>query len=977
MEALKRLVLQGEDGIARGVFERVSARGYGQRMPMTEEGCREEVEMISANLVQALELEQGIGPVSGSADVTRDPIAAVGARMARARASETTDPALLLGLLKCYRESYLDLVLPAGLPRDQMHDSIRAIGRFFDRLEVGVMPSGAGSGVSDANATAGDRRASLVEERNRYLAAFSSLPLPALFIDPSGRVEHINAAAALLFGPSDLTRARYFQNPADREAPPVLSREIADFRDGPDTVTSFETELKTAKGTRYFQVRFTKTPSLDGSPSGVLVVFSDLTHRRNAVEALRKSQAQYAALFEHMPIGFVRMRVLLDRRNRPADHTVLEVNPAFEHLTGVGAEALVGKPFTEALRQFGAQGDEWMDALGRAALTGESASFDAEIGSEGRWVSVSTFSPSPGHVAIMLSDVTAAKLFERSLARSRDSYLTLLEGLPSLVWRAGPDGRVDFVNAAWLEFTGAKADAGPDAWMDAVHPEDRARRAGVLRHAAAERRSLELEYRLLRADGESRWVLERGRPIDALDGTFAGLIGTTVDITDRRGRDEALEELSTRDTLTGLPNGRMFEDSLTRAIAQGPRGHSSVVLLADVDGFAHLNAACGHESADGVLRAASELIGRAVRSGDLTARVGADAFAVLLPDASMENARSTARRILDATRATPIGPDGDVVTVSIGLAAATDGADAATVMARAEAAVKCARGGGGDASVVNAVDSTRDEEVSEGRRVTELLESALDGTGGSGLLLFYQPVFRADDGANEYSESLVRLRDAEGRVLAPADFVAVAGRAGLMRRMTRWVVRTAVADLSQVAGSRTTVNVTRDVAHDPDLLADARAWASAAGVSTSRLTFELSDDEVLLGGDDLRRWTEAARESGFGLAIDHVGLGRQSFAHLQDLHFDRLTIDGGIISSLVGEPRKVSVVRAIQEVATALGVRAVAQWIEDGETLAIVRDVGVDMVQGFYLRAPAAGLSVEAADASGWTSPRAVGKRRR
>lgn len=418
MERLKRIVLQGEDELVRRMFEHACSRGYGQRMPALEEGYRVEVGTLTANLVQTLELEGDVRPPSAAVDLRNDPVAAVGARLARVRGSEAADSALVVGLIKCYRHAYMDLLETAGLDTLEIHAATRAIGRFFDRVELGAVHARSSATVEMSAGSASDRRGTLVEERNRYLAAFSSLPLPALFIDHDGHVEHINAAASLLFGPADAPRSRYFQDPADREPAPVLAREIGDFRDAPEAETSFEREIKTGKGTRYFEVRFTKTPGADGTFTGLLVVLNDLTYRRNAEEALRRSQAQYAGLFAHMPIGFVHTRVLLDRRNRPADHTVLEVNPAFERMSGSSASALVGRPVAEVLRRIGVIDADLVETLGRTALTGERGSFDARLGEGGRWVSVSVFSPTPGHVALLLSDISGAKSVERAAALS-------------------------------------------------------------------------------------------------------------------------------------------------------------------------------------------------------------------------------------------------------------------------------------------------------------------------------------------------------------------------------------------------------------------------------------------------------------------------------------------------------------------------------------------------------------------------------
>jgi len=139
MERLKRLVLQGEDELVRRLFEHACVRGYGQRMPSLEEGYRVEVGTLTANLAQALDIEGDVRPPSAAVDLRNDFVAAVGARLARTRGSEAPDTALLVGLLKCYRHTYLDLIESSGLTGHDLNDATRAIGRFFDRVELGAV----------------------------------------------------------------------------------------------------------------------------------------------------------------------------------------------------------------------------------------------------------------------------------------------------------------------------------------------------------------------------------------------------------------------------------------------------------------------------------------------------------------------------------------------------------------------------------------------------------------------------------------------------------------------------------------------------------------------------------------------------------------------------------------------------------------------------------------------------------------------
>jgi PAS domain S-box-containing protein/diguanylate cyclase (GGDEF)-like protein len=959
MERLKKLVLASEDEIVRRMFERACAQGYGQRMPALEESYRIEVGSLSANLVQAIELEGDILPLAAGGDLAQDPVAALGARLARARDAAHAEATLLLGLLKCYRSTYLD-VASAGLPEADVDLALRTIGRFFDRVEIGVVFERVGGDAGRAPSPA-DRRGSLVEERNRYLAAFSSLPLPALFIDQNGRVEHINAAASLLFGPPSATSSRYFPEPAGRDQAPVLAREIEEFRDQGDVEKSFERELKTAKGTRYFQVRFTKTPTADGTFTGMLVVLNDLTYRRNAEEALRRSQNEYAALFENMPIGFVHTRVLLDRRNRVVDHTVLEVNAAFERLSGVSASSLVGHPFTEVLRSCGAEGPEWMAALGRTALTGETASFEAMLGSQGVWAAVTAFSPSPGHVALMVLDITDVKAIEQSLARSRDSYLTLLEGLPSLVWRAGRDGRIDFVNEAWAAFTGLPSVLPETVWTEAVHPDDAERRRTALAAAAAERGPLEIEYRLRDADGTYRWVQESGRPFEGLDGSFAGLIGTTIDVSDRR-HHETDSDIASRDLVTGLPSDVALEALLARAATKTRRGEPTVLLVALVDGFKALEASRGDGSADAARRRVAEVITGLVRAGDVVARSGPDEFAVLLRSAGLDVGEAAGLRLLEAVRGIDaFGPR--LLVASAGLTRVSGTVDALAAVREARDAARASREAGGDRiAVVDAPGGPL--RITGGRGAACEVDAALRS--GEGLTLLYQPAFVMADGSVPFCEALLRLHGENGVLLEPAAFLSDAVAAGLTPGLDRWVVEHAIAELQRSKCPAVSVNLSAAAISDIGLLADAAILARDAGVLASSVIFEVSEEDALADMERALAFVAAARGHGFGVALDHVGRSTQSFAHLRELRPDRVTIDGGVVSSLLGDPRQVRLVESVQSVASALGIATVAQWVEDRRTLEIAAGAGVDMAQGRYLAAPA--TATVTASAAPWGS---------
>lgn len=536
MERLKRLILGSEDELVRRVMQLAREHSYAQLIPALEDDYRATVASISANLVQSLNLSRDVPELRATEDLATDPIASLGDRMAQARRGDAADVQLTLGLLKRYRQAYLDVVRGDGLAPEERSLFGGVVDRFFDRFELGYVGRWCGEAPGVVPKAIIDRSRGLSAERARYLTAFADLPIPVILLDVDGRVENINTAAARLFAPAGPRRLGLGLGPVRREPPPILLDEIEAFRAGPDRETSFERELETGKGTRYFQVRFNKMSGVDASDSGMLVSLTDLTYRRHAEEALRRSQAKYASLFENMLTGFAYTEVVLDRRNRPVDYTFLEVNEAFERITGLESPQLIGRRLTAVMPGIESGEADWIGALARVALTGETASFDAYLVPMARWYSASVYSATPGHVTLMLSDISELKFIQESLRSTRDYYLTLFEGFPALIWRAGPDGRVDYVNTSWLEFTGRRAEESTgERWLDDVHPDDRESRGQAIRRAITERGPLRTSYRLRRHDGVYRRIVEGGRFYDDLDGPGGTVLGCATDVGPAEG----------------------------------------------------------------------------------------------------------------------------------------------------------------------------------------------------------------------------------------------------------------------------------------------------------------------------------------------------------------------------------------------------------------------------------------------------------
>lgn len=959
-DRLRRLLLDSEESILRAVMSRAAGLGYARYLPAPESEHRASVATISANLSQVLSVVGDIGPATAGEPIAADPVGALGARFARMGRGEYPDPAIVLGMVKVYRQAYLGVVAGADLDPRARDEALATLGNYFDRFEAGCVSVWTAWGPEEVAADLAERSRTDAAERLRYLTVVGGLPLPLMVLDSAGRVEDINAAAVTLFGPSG-ARSGHVADPARREGPPVLRDEIQAFLESPDREATLERELRTGKGTRYFEVRLTKLTDEVGEAAGAIAVLNDLTYRRTAEDALRRSQSKYVSLFENMPIAFAYLRVELDQRNRPSDYVLVEVNEAFERLVARSGESIIGRRLTDVVPGLEASRHDWMGRLASVAVTGATVSFDALAEPLGRWYSASVYSPSPGYVTLMLSDISELKWVQESLAHSRDFYLTLFEGFPSLIWRAGADGSHDYFNASWLEFTGRTLEQSVGSgWMEDIHPDDRDRRAAAIA-AARDRLPFTIEYRLRHHSGEYRWVLDAGRPYTEVEGAFAGLIGSAQDISERKRQEQQLEHLATHDELTNLPNRRVFEEALQRAVAHARRGHPSSLMFIDVDGFKEVNDSRGHLEGDRALVAMTSQIRKVIREEDLLSRIGGDEFATLLQDTVLSDARRVAERVRTAVRDASHGRGGDGLTLSVGLVEVDGLATADVLLSRADSAMYRAKDSGGDRVFLYQPGfAPHDASDSVTGSMLAKLKDALARDGA--LMFHYQPVFRVTDGSVEYFEALTRLIDREQRVIAPGQFISVAERFGLMPQLTRWVVRQAAAVLRANPELHLSVNLSGLDVEDPLLLDDVLHLVREREVDPSRLSFEMSEAAVLRDVGAAKSWIERARDAGFGFALDDFGSGHNSFGYLRTLPVDRVKIDGSVTRSLVADPRQLTLLEAVRAVTVASGVRTVAECVENEYVLEVVRDVGVDLAQGYHLGRPTPDLSVAGAD---------------
>ena len=413
-----------------------------------------------------------------------------------------------------------------------------------------------------------------------------------------------------------------------------------------------------------------------------------------------------------------------------------------------------------------------------------------------------------------------------------------------------------------------------------------------------------------------------------------------------RADQERIVRLTMFDRLTKLPNWHSFDKQLRVILAAGFRAH---LALVEVVGFREVNESFGRDVGNEVLTEISRRL-RVSFENDVVARVGTDRFAVLSTSAGTD--QMLAATVLAAFRA-PFLIAGSLITVQarIGIARSPDHGEVSTTLTgAAETAMRSARKGvTGWATASKTLSRDSDARL----RTLGDLRHALDR---NELRLHYQPLLDVRSGSVVAFEALMRWQR-DGELVPPAQFIPLAEQTGLIVPLTDWVVNEALRQSAEWArvGHPVRINVNVGakaigaVSHLETVIAQA---ALEHGVAASQLTVEVTETDVMTDPVHASQTLSGLKKLGVRVAVDDFGTGYSSLSYLNALPLDEVKIDRSFISRLLVEPQTSLIVRAAVELSHALGLDAVAEGVEDAETLARLAELGCDHAQGYFFARP-------------------------
>lgn len=774
-------------------------------------------------------------------------------------------------------------------------------------------------------------------EENKALIEHS--PDIMMLFDAGGRILRANGAVKRVIGyePEEVIGRHHleFVTPGTQEETRVVVAALGVAR---DTVPDLE-NCWTRKDGSAVHLSWAVRHVADGELT--YATARDVTERHRTRAKLRRANQRLNSILESIGDAFFSV----DRNWR-----LTYANRKAIAFAGLARDAAIGRVIWDIVP--GLRNSSVFPHYQRAMQSGENVFFEAQYEPTDAWVEARAY-PHERGLSVFFHDITARRAAERAVRESEQRLREMLEITPAGYFLTDANGIVLDVNPALCALSGYAKDEFLGADIKRFLPTCPLNGALQARDAAS--RAHGMESLIRHKQGHPVYVLLNLSVKTDAEGHALSLTAFVTDITERKQAEARLQQLATHDTLTGLPNRALMSQRLQAMLETGPAADTLAVMFIDLDGFKHVNDSMGHACGDHLLRYVALRLQNHTSASDIIARLGGDEFVVAARCADgKQSAVAIAERLL-AALAAPFAIEGQEVFVSasIGICMVANEVrtrellfqNADTAMYRAKSAGRnCYRFFEAEMSVEAKTRMTLEHSL---RRALERGEFELH----------YQPRVKLKSMAVVGMEALIRWNHPQLGRIAPMQFIPIAEERGFIESIGKWVLEEACMQTSRLMKNfgrplHVSVNLSARQLKCHDLVSQVEAALGKSGLPAERLELELTESALIEDIDESVDVMKRLKRLGVLLSVDDFGTGYSGLSYLKRFPFDILKLDRSFVHHQPEGLSSQEFVKALVDMAHALKLSVVAEGVESGEILHLLRDCACDEGQGYLFAQP-------------------------
>lgn len=551
----------------------------------------------------------------------------------------------------------------------------------------------------------------------------------------------------------------------------------------------------------------------------------------------------------------------------------------------------------------------------------------------------------------------------KELNEEKDRALVTLQSIGDGVITTDASGNVRFLNPIAEELTGwATADAQQEKLSDIFKIQDEQTKTpieGLVDQCISENRQVSTTESsiLISRDGKNTPIEESVAPIRGSEEQLLGAIIVFRDVSRTRDLSRKLAFQASHDALTGVINRRAFDRKLKYAISSSKRNgkHHSLFYL-DLDQFKIVNDTCGHDAGDHLLIKVTSMLQQKLRDVDTLARLGGDEFGILLENSNLDYALNFAKELLYEFKHFRFNWQGISFQLgtSIGIVQINKETESiVALLSAADMACYVAKDMGRNRfHVFHIKDKELMRKHGEMQWVSRLTQAFKEGR----FVLYRQAVVPLRNqlaNSQRHYELLIRLRDDDDELVLPSSFIPAAERYNIMPILDRWVIRTAFEQCFQFSSTDCyAINLSGTSLNSGTLLEYIMKEMRRTPVIPENVCFEITETAAIENLEKAAKLIKDLKQVGFKFALDDFGTGLSSYSYLSNLPVDFLKIDGEFVSNLANNPVNCEIVKSVNHIGHLLGMKTIAECVENEKTSNKLASMGVDYAQGYKFGPP-------------------------